>query len=221
MTRRVGQVGNWQALGGAAVAVAVVAGIVAGSHLLVPPGTAEPSLDAPATAGEPCPEAGTVISPVEVSASQLVDCPDAYDGVQVVYTGEAVRAVLLRQERAWLQVNDDPYALDLGPLPEHRTSVGGNSGIPVHAPVEAVGAISYLGEYRAQGDLLEVNGIFRRADPYDGGGPAIAADSVRVVRPGRRVVHTVSAARIAAAGLLTVIAIGLAALRRRRRASLG
>jgi hypothetical protein len=35
---------------------------------------------------------------------------------------------------AWLHLNDDRYALDLGPLPQHRTAVAGNSGVPVLVP---------------------------------------------------------------------------------------
>lgn len=221
MTRPVGQVSNAQALGGAVVLALLVAAIVAGSRLLVPPGTEEQSLDAPAAVDDPCPEIGTMTGPVEVSASQLVDCPDTYDGVAVRYTGEAVHAILLRDERAWLQLNDDPYALEIGPLPEHRTSVGGNSGIPVHVPVSFVDDIRSLGHYRAQGDVLEVTGVFRRADPYDGGGPAIAASSVEVVRPGRRITHTVAGARVATAVLFTAVAIALVVARRRRRAALG
>ena len=215
MTRRVGQVTLVQALAGAVAVVLAVAAIVAGAHALVPGGTLSAPLDAPAGEGDPCQLPPRDSGPIEVRASALVECPDDYDARPVIYTGEAVRAVLQRSGRSWLHLNDDSYALDLGPLPEHRTAVGGNSGIPVSIPSSAVGLVDEVGDHEAHGTILRVTGDFRRADPDDGGGPSIHAETVEVVRPGRPLRHGMSGLRVAVAALLGTLALAVTTARRR------
>ncbi|MPY72545.1 MAG: hypothetical protein GEU92_21150, partial [Alphaproteobacteria bacterium] len=175
MTRDSGQLTSRQALAGLLLIAAVAAGIVTGLALLLERGGPEPPLEAPAEpAGPaPCPDlAGSdQQEPPLVPADDLIACPDAYDGQRVRYRGEVVRAVLRRGDTAWVQLNDDLYGLDLGPLPEHRTAVGGNSGLPVAIPASAVDPIQHVGDHRHHGDVLEVTGPFLRADPLDAGGP--------------------------------------------------
>lgn len=200
-----------RALAGLAVAAAVLAATVAGLHALVDQGEQVAPIDAPVPAADRC--AGVRApgnSAVPVTAAQLVECPHEYDGATVRYRGEVVRAVLLRGERAIVQVNDDRYALELGPLPEHRTAVGGNSGIPVVLPRRDADAIAYVGDYRHRGDVLQVAGTFRAADPYDGGGPTITAASVALERPGGPLEHRADGLRILVAAMLAAITVGMA-----------
>jgi hypothetical protein len=208
-----------QALLGTVVVVAVAAGIVAGLDRLVARGERVPPLDAPAQeeVDETCPDAidAGAGTPIEVTASDLIECPSTFDGASVSYGGEAVRAVLDRGARAWVHLNDDPYALDLGPLPEHRTAVGGNSGIPVSIPAEAAANITHVGDARHHGDVLAVTGTFYRADPADGGGPSIQAETVEIVEPGRVTSRPVNEARTLAASAICVAALAIALIARR------
>lgn len=227
MSRRVGQVTAAQALAGGVVIMLLVIGVVALCSALLLPTQTVPELEAPAQetgavpGGVRCPEAVDVTAatePLSVTASTLVDCPDLYDERLVTYEGEVVGTVLQRGARAWVQLNDDAYGLAIGPLPEHRTTVGGNSGIAVSIPVEVARQIERVGGYDAQGDVLEVLGTFRRADPDDGGGPTIHADAATVAVRGRVVSHPVSERRLmvaAALALLTALMAGLSWGRRR------
>ena len=141
----------------------------------------------------------------------------SFDGAVVRYRGEAVRAVLRRGPRSWVQLNDDPYGLELGPLYDHRTTVGGNSGIPVAIPTSVADTIAYVGGPRHRGDILEVTGVFHRADPRDGGGPAIEADAASITQAGRPVRRSVDSARLLTATIISIAALGAAVLARKRR----
>lgn len=123
-------------------------------------------------------------TPIDVSAVALIDCPQAYSGVRVRYEGEVVGAVLRRDDGAWLHVNDDNYAGDAGPLPGHRDFAGGNAGVGVFVPLDAVADIEHVGGPDARGDRVAVTGVFRRVDPVSGEVAVIRADSLEVVRSG-------------------------------------
>jgi hypothetical protein len=230
MTRRVGQVTTRGAVLGFALAVGLVVTIVQGLSLLLIPAELEPALDAAVRAeadGEPldpCPQrlgAQRLGALQAVTSNDLVDCATTFDGRTVRYTGEVVGAVLLRGDRAWVQLNDDVYARSIGPLPAHRVAVGGNAGVAVSIPATLARQIGKVGGHNAQGDLVEVSGVYRSADPADGGGPAIQARSGRIVRAGEQVRHPLSVPRAAVAVALalatTCLAIYTYRLRRRPR----
>lgn len=210
MTRPSDQITSTQALAGMLLVLAAATAIAAALGQLIERGEQRPPLGAPAQdeQDDACPDA-PLPEPVVVSADDLVECPDTFDGVTIRYTGEAVRAVLHRGTRAWVHLNDDPYALELGPLYEHRTTVGGNSGIPVSIPSAVADVITYVGDARHRGAVLTVTGTFRRANPDDGGGPGIHASAARITEPGRPTKRPVDRARIVAAA--TVVAAALAA----------
>jgi hypothetical protein len=218
VTRNTGQISAVHAVVGSLAFLAVGAGIVLGLDLLIQRDGRLPSLPAPAQdAGEQCPvPLGAGAAPIAVGAAELIECPDTFDGATVRYQGEAVRAVLPRGARAWLQLNDDHYALELGPLHEHRTAVGGNSGIAVSVPAAVADGVTHVGDARHRGDVLAVVGVFRRADPDDGGGPTIQAGSARIVRPGAHTVRAVSRPRMITAGVLSAAAFAAAMIVRLR-----
>jgi hypothetical protein len=64
----------------------------------------------------------------------VTSCPAAYDGHRVTYVGELVGDLLRREGGAWVLVNDDDYALRVGPLPAHPELRGTNSGLSVWLP---------------------------------------------------------------------------------------
>jgi hypothetical protein len=215
VTRRSGQITPLTAALGGLVVATVATGLVAALSLLLE--RTVPALEAPAEAVDPmgCPDRPAGPRPVAVSASRLLECPRAYDGVSVAYEGEAVRILLPRGDRSWVHLNDDPYALALGPLPEHRTAVGGNSGMAVSIPAAVAGQVRYVGNGRHRGDVLAVTGVFLRADPADGGGPTIQAGSARIVTHGGPTPRPVSSAR-AISALVLVASAALAALKARQ-----
>jgi hypothetical protein len=120
---------------------------------------------------------------VEVTSSDLYDCPQTFDGRRVRYRGEAVGALLWRGSGAWSQLNDDVYAGTFGPLPTHRDFRGGNSGVGVLLPATAAVQIGNVGGPRTHGDVVAVEGVFHRVDPA-GEVAVIRADTARVVTPG-------------------------------------
>lgn len=229
MTARRGprRINTSAALAGLLAAGLVVAGIVAGLHWLADPAQRLPDLERPAeperetvTAPAECPDVDPADEPVAVSATELIECPRSFHERTVTYRGEAVRAVLARDDWAWLHVNDDPYAREAGPVPTHRTAMGGNSGVPVRAPREDAAAITVTGDAHHRGAVVAVTGTWRVNGAADGGGPAIRADTLELVEPGRRVRQPDDPARAWTAGILAVAAAGLTAwtgVRRRWR----
>ncbi|MGI8575686.1 MAG: hypothetical protein ACR2MA_10190 [Egibacteraceae bacterium] len=228
MTRDAGQLTPRQAVIGLLGLALLFGALVAGLDWLLPRSERIAALEAPAERQNDsapgvvsCPSAIDLPSqPIDVSASDVIDCPDVYDGRRVRYTGEVVNAVLLRDDRAWLQVNDDLYALVAGPLPEHRTGLGGNSGLGVSVPVEAARSIERVGSRRTRGDVVRLEGVYLKADPHDGGVPAVRADRVVVVEHGYLVRQATVTRRLLVAGALllaSALAVGAWARSRPRR----
>jgi hypothetical protein len=209
MTRPATQITALQAITGIVAVLAAATALVAGLGQLIRRGEQRPPLGAPAQdeQDDTCPKP-PLYQPVTVAADDLIECPAAFDGVTVSYRGEAVRAILRRGPRSWVHLNDDRYALELGPLYDHRTAVGGNSGIPVSIPTSVADTIRNVGGPRHRGDVLQVTGVFRRADPRDGGGPTIQADAARTTQTGRPVRRSLDTARLLTAAVITLAALG-------------
>lgn len=105
-----------------------------------------------------------------VQSSAIYECPDLFDGHVVVYIGEVVGDVLRRDGGAWVLMNDDAYALEVGPLQGHREFRGANSGLSVWLPGRLVDLVEAPGGPDRRGDVLRLRGVVLRTDPSDGGG---------------------------------------------------
>ncbi len=107
---------------------------------------------------------------------QVYACPQAFDGLSVTFVGEVIGDVLHRDGGVWVQVNDDDYALEVGPMGRHDEHRGFNTGLAVWLPDGLHEHISGVGRPDRRGDVLLLQGIVLRADPEDGGGthPACA-----------------------------------------------
>jgi hypothetical protein len=152
-----------------------------------------------------------------ISATQVFNCPIAFDGLRVTYIGEVVGDVLPRRDGAWAQVNDDEYALTDGPLVGHRQRNGFNTGLAVWLPDGMHEQIEDAGGPALRGDVILVRGVLLRADPDDGGGTTLRADQMEVLAPSTEVevpFHTVQAV---VAGLLALIAVATVVWSRRVR----
>jgi len=118
-----------------------------------------------------------------VSSAMVLSCPAAFDGQQVRYVGEAVGDLLVREAGAWLTVNDDAYALEVGPLGGHGDLRGTNSGLTVWLPDPLPEVVTGLGGPGRRGDVLDIRGTVLRTDPTDGGGLTLRARRVTVLAP--------------------------------------
>lgn len=116
-----------------------------------------------------------------ISSDQIFACPQAFDGLDIVFAGEAIGDVLPRRGGAWVQVNDDAYALEVGPLGRHDDRRGPNSGLSVWLPDGLHEQLSGLGGPERRGDVVLLTGTLRRADPEDGGGTTLRAEELTVL----------------------------------------
>lgn len=131
-----------------------------------------------------------------VDSVTLIEHPDRYDGKQVVFRGEAIGDVMERSDGAWININDDAYSRQ----GRKRRLAGYNSGQSVLvSDKKAARAVKRLGDYNNRGDIVEVTGIFQKADPDHGGDMMIAADSLRIVKPGFAIPHPISTRKISLA----------------------
>ena len=173
---------------GALVLVLAIGGLIAALEALRYPHPTSAAATAPGAAQEP---AADPRSPIEcadpvpregqtrdaggdedtrriVTSSELYDCPQTFDGSEVRYRGEVIGAVLQRNGGAWVHLNDDIYAHDLGPLPAHRDYRGGNGGLGVFIPQDLAEQITHIGGPKGRGDIVEVSGTFHRVDSETG-----------------------------------------------------
>ncbi|MEX2625994.1 MAG: hypothetical protein WD225_03865 [Ilumatobacteraceae bacterium] len=149
-----------------------------------------------------------------VTAAMVVACPQAFDGRRVAFAGELVGDLLRRDGGAWVQLNDDAYALDVGPLPAHDDLRGVNSGLQVWVPQEHLDGLT-PGRPGRRGDVVEVQGVIRRADPDDAGGLTLRADRLQVVAETTEVHVPVDGVQVALAAGACALAAGLWLIRRR------
>lgn len=198
-TAPVRPVSRLRVLVGALLLLGAIVGIIAvGETLRHPPGDVEgavppeegdfrdelvcPTDLPPDDESGPQSEGGPAVS---VTSGDLHDCPSVYDGRAVRYEGEVVGALLRRSDGAWTQLNDDPYAGALGPLPLHRDYRGANAGVGVFLPAALVDRVEVVGGPRARGDVLTIVGTFHRVDPRSREVAVIRAHTATVSRRGR------------------------------------
>jgi hypothetical protein len=156
-----------------------------------------------------------------VTSNELFDCPAEHHGRRVRYRGEAVGAVLDRADGAWVQLNDDIYAEARGPLPAHRDYAGGNAGVGAFLPAGLAAEIGLLGGPQHRGDVLEVEGEFRRIDHERREVAVIVVSEGTVVQRGRPIADPVLPERRGIAIALALLALAVAVAERlvaRRRA---
>ena len=125
----------------------------------------------------------------KVDSNTLIEQAMAYDGREVVFTGEVIGDVLNAGDHVWLNLSD------------------GSNAIGVWVEKALTGGIQNVGRYAQHGDTVEVRGIFHRACPDHGGDLDIHAQSVTVIQQGYPVSHPVLWWKAALAVALTVLAL--------------
>ncbi len=182
-------------------------------------------LDEPPARVRPCTRGGPARELAEASrAAEAADrttstavlaCPGAYDGRTVVYVGEVVGDLLPRDGGAWVLINDDPYALEVGPLPRHSARRGTNQGLSVWLPEGTLDRIGALGRPGQRGDVVAVTGVVRRVDRAAGGALTLRAEELEVLAPAVRRDDPLEPSQLALALGLVGVAGVLETLRRR------
>jgi hypothetical protein len=199
---------------------------------------AAPALDrsAPAVTGLPAPVLGDVATCTRaddresllelrlqfdpegrITSEAVYACPRLFDGLEVRFVGEVVGDVLARDGGAWVLVNDDAYALEVGPLGAHRGLAGFNSGLSVWLPDGLHERISATGRFGRRGDIILVDGVLLRTDPADGGGITLRASSLEILSPSVATAEPLNRALAFSAAAMMLLALGAILVARRER----
>jgi len=152
-----------------------------------------------------------------ITSESVYACPRLFDGLDVRYVGEVVGDVLARDGGAWVLINDDAYALELGPIGAHRERVGFNSGLSVWLPDGLHERIGATGRFGRRGDIVLVEGVLLRTDPADGGGITLRATTLEVLAPSVTTVEPLNRALAVAATAVMLLAVGGILVARRGR----
>ncbi len=152
------------------------------------------------------------VSPNEPSSSGLVDAPKEWDGKSVDFTGEAIGEAMVRGDKAWVHLNDDAYYLK---NVEEGAPLGGyNSGMAVWVDAALARQIRVFGDYKHEGDVAKVSGVFNAACAEHGGDMDIHAVSLEIITSGRDAQDPVEPGKVIWAAVLALIAGGLYLLNR-------
>lgn len=127
-----------------------------------------------------------------MTSKELIDGASTLNGSIVTYKGEVITAIMNRGGYSWANLND------------------GYNAIGIWCRSDSLEGVRFVGDYKNEGDVLEVTGVFHRACPEHGGELDIHADSVKVETTGFSFEERFSVRRINVAivfFILTLLAI--------------
>ncbi len=151
-------------------------------------------------------------SPNTPSSGGLVDAPKEWDGKTVTFTGEAIGEAMIRGDKAWIHVNDDAYYLK---NVEEGAHLGGyNTGMAIWIDAQLAEKIQYFGDYKHEGDVVTVTGVFNAACGEHGGDMDIHATSLKIVERGHDANDPVKTGKLLWAIALAVVAGALYVMNR-------
>jgi len=140
-----------------------------------------------------------------MSSTQLVEHPKAWDGKTLSFEGEAIGEVMVRGDYAWIHLNDDAYYLK---NVEEGAHLGGyNTGMAIWVPADLARKISVYGDYKHEGDVVKITGVFHATCVQHGGDMDIHATGLTVVHPGHNAADPVKLGKLTLAILLAVFAV--------------
>jgi hypothetical protein len=145
----------------------------------------------------------------------LIENAKFWDGRTVEFAGEAIGEAFRRGSAVWIHVNDDAYMWKN--IEEGAVLGGYNSGQAVWLPAELAAKIRFFGDYKHEGDVLTVKGVFNAACREHGGDMDIHATELTILRAGHPVAHVVNTGRLLSGLILVAVAALVAALRRAAR----
>ncbi len=146
-----------------------------------------------------------------VNSASLVDNANAWNSHVITFTGEAIGEAMVRGKWAWIHLNDDAYMWEN--IEEGAKLAGYNSGHAAWIPAELATKIRFFGDFKHNGDVVKIVGVFNAACPQHGGDMDIHADSLEIVRFGHPVVHIIHTRK----AIIAAVLLGLALILHRIR----
>jgi hypothetical protein len=152
---------------------------------------------------------------IEVTSTTLVENATGWNRRIISFKGEAIGERMARGGMAWIHLNDDAY---MEKSSEAGAGGGGyNSGQAIWLASDLAHRIRFFGDYKNQGDLVKITGIFNAACAEHGGDMDIHATELTVVALGYSVAHEIKMPRAVLAASLMLSSILLFWIRRRVR----
>jgi hypothetical protein len=152
---------------------------------------------------------------IGVSSTTLIENATDWSGRIISFKGEAIGEQMVRGGMAWIHINDDVYmekSIEAG-----AGSNGYNSGQAIWLSSDLARRIRFFGDYKNQGDLVKITGIFNAACAEHGGDMDIHATDLTVVAHGHSVTHEIKLFRAVLAASLLLSSGFLLWIRRRHR----
>lgn len=119
----------------------------------------------------------------------LIEQAGQLDGQKVSVQGEAIGESMNRGDYTWININD------------------GTNAIGIWMKTADASKISHFGDYKTKGDIIKVQGVFRRACAEHGGEADIHSITVAVSEKGYSTPAQVPYSKIIAAILLGIAAL--------------
>lgn len=127
--------------------------------------------------------------PFLVKIEELISRAQDYNGKEVTIQAEVIGDIMPRQKGyLWFNVQDS-------------TGV-----IGVWAPGGLAREIIVAGDYNYHGDVIEITGVFARADKELAGETCVRAQSIDIINRGHKIEHTLNLIKTKIASVLAVLA---------------
>jgi hypothetical protein len=124
-----------------------------------------------------------------ISSTDLINNAKQYDGKVVDYRGEVIGDIMIRNQYAWVNIND------------------GQNAIGIWGLKTLIKSITHKGSYGFKGDVVEITGKFNRSCPEHGGDLDIHAQTMRKVTSGKQGSESLDFNKIKIALILLGIAL--------------
>lgn len=123
----------------------------------------------------------------EVSLAKLIETPEKYDKKKVLFKSEIIGDLLNTKEGSWFNVQSQNY--NMGIFLKYHSSID---------------KITYWGDYKRKGDIVEIEGIFYKNCPISNQ-RAVHLVDLEVVKQGKELIHSISIGKKKAALISFVI----------------
>lgn len=155
---------------------------------------------------------------VDVTAKELVDNGEDFDGLTVTVVGELIGDYGQRRGGyTWTQLNEDPYVIE--PIARGGKPAGGNIGIGVMIPTPLMEDLDAPGRYRQIGPVVSLTGVWKYHDPARHGESFLHVAELIPVRSGEALSEPPDWATLIGGAILILGGAALVLARRRSDAS--
>lgn len=123
-----------------------------------------------------------------IPVNDLIENSMVYDGQEVTVEGESIGEALERYGYAWVNLND-----------------GGNA-IGIWMTLDEAEKIHYFGDYKNNGDIIKVTGVFSRNCSQHGGDIDIHCNKLETVSSGQYVAEAINITKVFVSSILAALA---------------